>query len=203
MATKIYYKEITDPDDGSKTKPVLIDDLFAVKKSLSESDNVPKEKEVGIKEIGRDLSNLFQLIEDDTDKQYVPASYAELSHYNAEYKSSMKDLSEVFALKSATLITDEAIKTKALSELGSGEGPRVQNPAVSANFSVPTIPLSNLGVHYKIDIYGRNIYGDNPDVVHFIKTDYFDSPEGSLSYRYNITGLGGERWSVVTPIRFL
>lgn len=200
MATKIYYKEITDPDDGSKTKPVLIDDLFAVKKSLSEGDNVSKEKEVGIKEIGRDLSNLFQLIEDDTDKQYVPASYAELSHYNAEYKSSMKDLSEVFALNNANLITDETIKTKALSELASGvKGPVTEVPA-SGSGSVSSAPLSWYAVRYRVDVYLQS-----PNHTGLVRSYEIDSPLGSTKHTANTyNGIdGGGMWFQCYPLRFL
>lgn len=59
MPTKIFYKEIPDPDDPATKVPVAIDSLFLPKKNLSQK--VPTNKEADILDIGVDLSNLFEL----------------------------------------------------------------------------------------------------------------------------------------------
>lgn len=186
--TKIYYKDVVE---GAETTHILIDDLFAPKEKKHSSNVVDKKYETGIRDFNIDISNLFQSLAQKEDKEngmYVLANYVEPTHILVEYlgdngEASYKDLSDIFYLKSATLIAEADKKAEALQELQAGMkdkyGPWLRIPGgVSGTIRLNAPKLSFYGLTYEATVWGiPTIYEDSGN-QQVVGTFTFDNKEG-------------------------
>lgn len=102
MAAGIFYKEIEDPTDPSKKIPVPLSDLLGAK--IDVAVLVPKNKEVGILELGRDISNNFQLADDKTKPAISLVTPEEKTHILVATKD--KDFTARLSIKDVNKTAD-------------------------------------------------------------------------------------------------
>lgn len=211
MAVKLYYKEDTD---GAVTTPIPLDSLLAVKESVSSGNNVPEEHNTNIREINRDISNLFQLLDypEEMNRYYVPASYAEPTHIFVDYKGSKRDLADIFGLLDPAQITDPDQKELALRELQAANadvyGDWVRIPAGlggTITIASPRLPFYNM--EFAALLWGTPTIYEGSGQQELARTLTFQNKEGervsALRFDVDSFAVGMSYRVEVKPIAWL